>query len=317
MKPSLFLNIFVLLALWLNGIVAFGQLEVITIDFENDLIPEGITIDEANSKLYLSSIYKRKLVAHDLISQHTQNFISSGEYGYKSGVGITIWNGKLFALGSDLIEGNWSSVLLVFDLNNKELLHTYHLDLTSSHLMNDLAIDQNGEVYITDTVNHCVYRLQYPDGTIEPFYAHELLQNPNGIAISDDGKKLFVDSWPNGVRVIDLKTKAMGNGKNEKTKGIDGLKYYKGDLYGIRNAGNDTSKHGLVKMVLDESEEKITKVVPLLMDHELMDIPTTFAIANGKAYILANSQLLNLDQETKTIISPQKLKPTYILAFPL
>ena len=306
-----------ILVVFLITSATFGQIETITLDYEKDLIPEGIAIDTVNSTLYLSSIHKRKLVVHDLATNTTEDFISNGQYGYKSGVGITIWNGKLFALGSDLIDGSWSSVLLVFDLTDKALLHHYYLNQTSSHLMNDLAIDDDGQVYITDTINHCVYRLQYPNGEIEVFFEHELLQNPNGIAISDDGQTLFVDSWPNGVRIIDLVNKKMQNPVNEKTKGIDGLKYHKGNLYGIRNAGNDYESHGLLKFSLNREKTKITDIKPLLMGHALMDIPTTFAIAEDHAYLLANSQLLNLDQEKKVIIALQKLRPTVVLKIPL
>jgi len=44
-----------------------------------------------------------------------------------------------------------------------------------------------------------------------------------------------------------------------------------------------------------------------------MNIPTTIDIVDGYAYILANSQLDNLDQDKNEIIDPENLTNTYVL----
>lgn len=309
--------LFPIVILLLSGCTTSGS--YIEIDFDKDIIPEGIAIDPGTGRIFLSSIHKQKIITYDPASQEGQDFIASREYGYKRGIGILIRNNTLFALGSEPEEGIWSSVLLTFDLESNQLLHRFQINDTLSHLMNDLAVSKTNEVFITDTERHLVYRLEYPDGQIEPFLKHEEIQYPNGIAISEDGTRLFIDSWTSGIRIVDIATRKIVNPVHPPTSefGIDGLKYYRGHLYAIRNSGKDKSKHGLYSIRLTEDESSIDEVVPLLTGHPKMDIPTTFCIQNGSAYILANSQLDNLDQDTNKILHPDSLTNTFILPIKL
>ncbi|MGB5818896.1 MAG: SMP-30/gluconolactonase/LRE family protein [Saonia sp.] len=292
----------------------YTQTEVIAIEYDSTLIPEGIAIDEKEEKIYLSSIHQKKIIETTIASGESKDFISSGEHYYKSGVGITVKDNHLFALGSEKKNKIWSSILLVFDLNDGSLMHTYQIKDTTSHLMNDLAISEKNEIFISDTEKHCVYKLNYPEGNIEVFLKDEQIQYPNGIAISDDGTKLFVDSWSSGLRIVDIRTKHILNSKHMITKGIDGLKYYKGNLYAIINAG-EKENHGLLKIELSKNEESITATTPLLMNHEKMNIPTTFAIGKEHIYMLANSQIDNLNQDTNQIIDKEKLTHTFVLKY--
>ena len=98
---------------------------------------------------------------------------------------------------------------------------------------------------------------------------------------------------------------------------VDGLKYHKGNLYGIRNGFQDKEKHGLYKIELNNNKTDIDTVIPLLIDHPTMNIPTTFCIHNGWAYILANSQLDELDPENDLIRNPDSLENTFILKYKL
>lgn len=79
---------------------------------------------------------------------------------------------------------------------------------------------------------------------------------------------------------MDIKSKVILNLENKATSeiGIDVLKYYKGALYAIRNGGDDGAKHGFIKIALTNEESEIGEVIPLIMNHEKMDIPTIFVL---------------------------------------
>ena len=284
---------------------------------DKDLIPEGIAVDLPNNALYMSSIHKKKITATYIRSGWTEDLIKSEEHGYKSGVGLEIKDHKLFALSREEKNGKIISDLLVIDFKNIKNVNKYKFSDTVSHFMNDLAISDDNKIYITDTKRHCVYKLNYPEGEIELFIEDEQIKYPNGITISEDNKKLYVDSWSHGVRIIDISTKKILNEKNNLTSeiGIDGMKYYQGNLYAIRNGGNDRTKHGLIKIKLSDEGDDITGVEPLLMNDPMMNIPTTIDIADGTIYILANSQIGNLNQETNEIKNKDKLTNTYILKY--
>ncbi|MEN8797767.1 MAG: SMP-30/gluconolactonase/LRE family protein [Flavobacteriaceae bacterium] len=290
--------------------------EVYKVDADRTLIPEGIAYDSREDIFYLSSIYHDKIIAFDPETGKTRDLISSGQFGYKHGIGMEIKDGLLFALSSAKTREGSNSTLIVYDLDEDKFLRSYTLNDTIDHFMNDLAISNDLKIYITDTDRHLVYQLEYPDGEIIEYLSDPTLQYPNGIAISDDSQFLYVDSWTDGIRVVDLEKNEVINRSYAGTSlkvAVDGLKYYKGALYGIRNDDRDKSLHGLLKIGLAKDKSLIDTIMPLLIDHPVMDIPTTLSVANGTAYVLANSQLDRLDQENHTIRHMDSLTPTYII----
>jgi len=291
--------------------------KIISIEEPKDLIPEGIVIDPSSNKLYLSSVHKRKIIELDLATLVMKDLISSEEFGFELGVGMVIKDGKLFSLSGEKENGVFSSKLLVLNPKDGSLIHKYELKDTVDHFLNDLAISKDNKIYISNTKNHSVYSLDYPNGEIELFLKNESIKYPNGITISDDNKRLYVDSWFDGVRIVDLETTQIINKANKSTSeiGIDGMKYYKGNLYAIRNGGDENINHGLIKIKLSEDERDILGIEPLMMNDSLMNIPTTLDIVDGTIYVLANSQMANLDQETNEIIDPNILTSTYILKY--
>lgn len=298
---------------------ACGNPKLLEIYNEKDLIPEGIAFNTATQTIYLSSVHRHKILAHTIPSKETKDFIQEGANGYGIGVGMVVKDGKLFTLSSKKNNGTERSVLLVFDLTTAQLLNSYALKDTTSHFMNDLAISSTNQIYITDTNKHRIYKLAYPDGQLEIFLEDAQIQYPNGIAIAADNDKLFIDSWTTGTRIVDIKSKQILNEKNEATAeiGIDGLKYYEGNLYAIRNAGADKGKHGLIKIALNDTETDIIGVSPLLLGHDKFNLPTTFCIVKDQVYMIANSQMANLNQETNEIINLADLTNTFILKYKL
>jgi hypothetical protein len=53
------------------------------------------------------------------------------------------------------------------------------------------------------------------------------------------------------------------------------------------------------------------------MENENFDIPTTLAVAHDCLYVVANSQLLNLDQKKLEIIDPEILAASVIVKYKL
>ena len=296
------------------------DLKIYQIGEDKELIPEGIAIYPKKSTLYISSIHKDKIVEYDLKTGGIRDLINSGQYGYKHGIGIEVKNNLLFALSSETIEGKSSSILVVFDLAQDQLLKSYMLQDTVSHFMNDLAISDQFDIYITDTERHMIYKLEYPNGQIVPFLEDPSIQYPNGIAISDKGDFLFVDSYSEGIRIVDLDRNQIvnpGHANTSKFVAVDGLKYYQGDLYGINNTGREKDLHSFIKIQLDGDQKDIDTIIPLLTAHPKMDIPTTFCINDGFAYILANSQLDKLDQIRNEIVREDSLNYTYVIKLKL
>jgi WD40 repeat protein len=292
-----------------------NPIEKISLMDSKDLIPEGITI--SGQTVFMSSIHKNKIVQFEINNNKISNFIESNQFGFKSGVGLFAKDNLLFALTNDLNKDSLTSLLFVFDITKKKLIKTFELKDSTKHFLNDLTINSLNQIFITDSKQHKIYKLSYPNGQIQEFLPPSDNKYLNGIALSEDGNKIFVASDNNGIRIVDVATKKILNKPSPETVGLDGLKFYKGKIYAIRNADKSIEKHKLIAVFLTDTEEEIKKVDILLEKHPSLNVPTTLDISNGYIYMIANSQMDNLNQLTNKIIDLKILTETYILKIKL
>jgi sugar lactone lactonase YvrE len=75
---------------------------IITIKHNTNLIPEGIAVHD--QKIFLSSIFKNKIIQYDRKSQKASDFISTDEYNFGSGIGLYTKANLLFALSNSSIK---------------------------------------------------------------------------------------------------------------------------------------------------------------------------------------------------------------------
>jgi WD40 repeat protein len=289
-----------------------GQaLKIIRIDPDKDLIPEGIAVHEG--RIFLSSIYKNKIVFFDTKTNTASDFIAEKQHGFRSGVGMLIKENLLFALSNDNHKDSLTSALYIFNLSNKKQVGRFELRDNQKHFFNDLTINKLNQVFITDSRHQAVYKLDYPAGKIELFLSSPDISFPNGITLSDDEKKMFIASSNKGLKIYDLTEKKLVDSSFNETKGIDGMKFYKSTIYAVRNTDKNPEKHGLYAIILNEESTGVKQVKPLLTGHSLMNIPTTLDIDKNYIYILANSQMDNLDESENKLIREKDLKHTYVI----
>lgn len=120
--------------------------------------------------------------------------------------------------------------LVAIDVDSGDILNKW--DAEGAVFLNDLAVDVNGRIYVSDMLTNRIYRL---DGdTISVWLEDEALQHPNGLQV--DGNSLFVAPWGKDLQddfsttvlghliVVDLKTKAISTvGSGEPVGNLDGL----------------------------------------------------------------------------------------------
>lgn len=303
------LSIFILLTLiGCNN----SDIEVITLPLDRATIPEGIVVDPHTKDIYVSSVHMDQLVRCDAKTNKTEIVFNRADHGYSIGVGMDLYDNHLYALG--VYDRDTFSLLYIKNMDTDRVV-SFKVDSLDKTYFNDLAIDDDGNCYITDRDNHNLYFYDNATRSIQLFWLDEQIEHPNGIAISKDQTKLFVDSYSHGIRIIDIQQKKILNTLHSPTaeRGIDGIKYHKGQLYFIVNGIKDKSQHGLYSLDLIDNETDFGNMDPELVFHEKMKLPTTFSIVGNDFYVLANSQLDLLDQESNTIIDTSKLTETYVL----
>lgn len=236
---------------------------------EQGLSPEGIAY--GRDRFYMGSTTKHKII--ECTPTGSCRDFATGTGGV---LGLKIHNGTLWAAsGADLLH---------YTLRGK-LIRKY----TGGRLFNDLAINQQGDVFVTDTQAATVYWVSHTTNSLEPLNPALKVEAANGIALSDDGKKLYVAGFPEGITVVDLpsgKFHAIPHPSNLCLATIDGLAFYKNTLIAIQNG---VMTHRVARYHLTPDRNAIDHFEILERRNPLFDGPTTGAIANGAFYFMANT----------------------------
>ncbi|WP_420603345.1 SMP-30/gluconolactonase/LRE family protein [Flagellimonas sp.] len=299
--------------LWVFLIISSSlKAQSVALDFEKDLIPEGIAVHLPSKKVYINSLVHNKIVRCNLDGSNPENFISSNQYGYLAGFGMTIKGDTLYALGNSLPKVNNKSILLLLDIPSGKLIKSYPLNVPDFIYLNDIAISSNGDIYITDSETNNIYTVNKSTDQLEVFFSNDEIKHSNGIAISTDDKFLYFASYISGIRVLDIAAKKLINQPNNH-KGIDGMKFYDNSLIGIVNTRRDATLNGVYKFYLDENQSEIIKTEKLQNFPRLSDIPTTFDLIGDTMYFVADSQLDMLNQDTIEITDITKLENYQLL----
>ena len=147
--------------------------------------PESVVEDPATGVIYVSNI-NRAVMQKDgngFISRLTADgkmLERQWVKGLNSPTGLALHDRTLYAADVDqLIEINAAS---------GEILKRY--DAKGAVFLNDLVVDDDGTVYVSDTPMNTIWRLK--DGSFEPWLANDALNGPNGLLIQ--GKTLIVAS---------------------------------------------------------------------------------------------------------------------------
>jgi sugar lactone lactonase YvrE len=290
---------------------------------EPDLVPESLAYDAVNRRFLVGSLYRRKIVQVDEATGRMADFMTAdaGRFYGVAGVKIDAARQTLWVCSAALpeMEGftdaqRGRSRLHRIDLRSGELVAT--LDPPGdAHLLNDLAISPQGDVYVTDSEAGVVHRVR-PGGTaLEPFVTIGEGHYPNGIAIRDEGTALYVASFA-GITHVDVATRAatlVQPAGDIALSGIDGLYLHRGALLAVQSLPGISR---VVRLALDGSGRSVTGWEALESNLPEFDWPTTGVIVGEAFYYIANAQLRSF--EAPGMIWPSdKLKAPVVRRLPL
>lgn len=261
---------------------------------EKDLVPEGVTFDPATSTIYIGSTYKRKIVSIDKNGK-ISDFITEGQDDIKSVIGMEVDTKRncLWAISSEAKQvlplknpgsRQWWSSVYQYDLKNGKLLKKYLLNRDSVFL-NDITVADDGTVYVTETRNAAIYKLDPGKDTLSIYLNISPYTFANGICFTDKPGLFFV-SCSEGILSIELATKKItllpAQGEN-KALSIDGLSF--SDNYFI---GHQSKR--VCRFYLSPGRDSIIRSDTLNSGPEF-DSSTTGEKGNGYYHFIVNSQI--------------------------
>ena len=266
---------------------------------EVDLIPEGIAYDPTSKTFYVSSTYKRKIVSIDSLGT-IRDFTRPAQDNLWGVVGMQVdvsrqhlWVATSHAgAGMPMQEMNpeeeGHSGVFKYDLSTGALLKKYVLNGNpDGHFLNDLVVNGQGDVFITDSRADAVYTISQHSDSLEVFF--KLERSPNGITLSNDERYLFISLRGEVGRVTVSNRDFLWLGKPDDVKvGADGLYFYQDALIAVEPYN---TLGAINRYDLSEGYDAIVNHTVIEREHPAFIQPTTGVVVGKGLYYIANSQL--------------------------
>jgi hypothetical protein len=245
---------------------------------EGDLVPESVAYDPQGRHFYFGSMRKGKVIRCT-----AAGVCSPFATGLGVVLGLKVHGGGLWILNNSENE----SALMHYDLASGRQIRKYSVT-GAGHTFNDLTIAPGGEIFLTDTRAGAVWHLADSSASLARLPGK--FESANGIALSSDGRLLYVSTYPDGVAVVDLKSgiaSPLARPGNLCLAMIDGLYFHRGALIAIQN-GFMTPR--VVRLVLTRDLRGVQRFEILERRHPLFEGVTTGVVAGGEFFYMANIQ---------------------------
>jgi hypothetical protein len=272
-----------------------------------DFVPEGIAYDAADDVFYVGSLHRRSVVRVDRAGRES-SFVESGRDGVGQVLGLRVDASRRRLWLATLVldsaaprhsngGGGWA-FLHAYELPSGRLVARHAApDSAVPHLLNDLVVTREGDLYVTDTEAHAVYRLPADGARLARVHGGEArFRYPNGIALDPSERRLYV-AHLEGISVAELGPDAppslamMPRRAGVSGSGIDGLYACADRLVAVQGV---LGFQQVTAFRLAPDGRAITAAEPLERRHPIHDWATTGTFARGDFHYIANAQLRRL-----------------------
>jgi hypothetical protein len=258
---------------------------------------ESIASGEDPGVFYAGSIHKRKIVRISP-DRTVTDFTVPAQDGLTSVFGIKVDKNRklLWACSSPIQEmenydSATSSAVYQYDLKTRKLLHQYLPTGVEEKefVFGDLALDPQGNVFVSDSRNNLIFKVNEKNYKLELFFRGSSFWNMQGLTFNEDGTYLFISDYIKGIYKLKVKTKELTKVIETfdlSTKSIDGLTYYKNSLIAIQNS---IYPMRVTRYFLNPNASELTGYTIIDNAHPAFNEPTIGCLEGDTFYYVANS----------------------------
>jgi sugar lactone lactonase YvrE/ketosteroid isomerase-like protein len=290
---------------------------------EKGLVAEGVAWDPVSKSFFVSSVRRRKIFRIDA-SGKASDFVTSRRDGIRGALGIhvdgkrrTLWAASLAGPSMDGFREGDSGAPAVFEYDvDTARLRKEHVPPSGGDApaFDDLTVAPDGTVYVNDGANPRIWRIA-PGESLEVFLTSDQLGGTQGLAVSGDGRTLYVSDYRQ-LYAVDLASRAVsliGVPSDLALNGIDGLAWFDHGLVAVQNG---IVPHRVIRLDLTPDGLRIAKARILEMNHPDFDEPTLGVVVDHAFYFSADSQGQKF-QNAKNPIAAADMRESVILKVPL
>lgn len=254
------------------------SLEKLWISANQLQIPESAAYDPLQGCIYVSNYDgynpsgKEGLQSISKVSLDGKIISLNWVAGLYNPTGLALFKDRLFVVERrNLVEINTTS---------GQIVNRY--SVPQPGFLNDVAIDQSGQVYISDSAKHVIYR--FAEGLIEEWIKGTEIRNPNGLHIHRN-KLIVGNNSDYSLKSVDLETKEIRTIVTLIPGIIDGIKtdndgnfivsHNQGRLYSITPSGQvtkllDTTVPEINLADFEYAAEKRLIIIPTFVDNRVI-----------------------------------------------
>jgi hypothetical protein len=287
---------------------------------ERDLLVEGVAYDTREGAFYVSAVHRRKIVRMTPDGRFSDFAALDGPEGTPLGLRVDPVRRALWVATAAMPQmrgfspaDSGVSAVVRYDLDTGTRTGRYPVPADGrAHVLGDLILSRTGEVYVSDSRAPVIYRLRPGGEALEPLVESPLLASAQGLALTPDGRTLFVADYARGILRVDPASGTIAVVPAAETVaplGIDGLYWVNGALVGIQNG---VTPHRVVRLRLAGPAGPITSAEVLERAHPAHEEPTLGVVVGRDLYYVANSQYERFGQDG-TVAQPDSLKAPVVL----
>ncbi|RXR16270.1 hypothetical protein EQG63_11630 [Flavobacterium amnicola] len=264
-----------------------------TILSERDLHPEGLLYLKKSRQWLATSIRNRKIVSFDIASGKCSDWFTDDNLYSVLSIKADADEKILWVTASAMpemksytssMEGK--SEVLKIDIKTKKVMQRFALE--GNHVLGDLVVDKNGNVFISDSGEAIIFKIS--NDTLEVWLdLKKEAFNLQGLTFNDKQTEVFIADYLKGILRINVSNPSdriwLKFPEGTTIKGIDGLVWHKKSLVAIHNGVKPIR---LIQYFLNEANEIINHKV-LDNNRPEFNEPALGTLVGNKFYFFSNA----------------------------
>ena len=153
-----------------------------------------------------------------------------------------------------------------------------------------MAQGPDGTIYLVDGLIPMLYALPAGEERLKVYFMARNLVNLRDLALSPDGRLLYVADYEMGIMVLDLQGEqaySLETPENFNPGGIDSLLRH-GDYLVVVQNGNSPQR--IMRLELEEGGLKVASVAPMAVADPAFDFPSLGVMVDDDLVFVANTR---------------------------